>query len=94
MNIKNSINNSTSALLKPLNEGYEKLIKNFDNISIVMSKYNGLISNAFISSSEHSDYIKSFSYIVKSFSDLKENFKDFYISITDVNINYINYLEI
>jgi hypothetical protein len=85
--MKNS-GSSTINIFKPINEGYDRLVKNFENVSTLIKKYSDLIECDSMSKSQ--DYVRSFSYIKKSFSDLKENFKEYYSTITE-NFNVINY---
>lgn len=76
---------TNSSMFKFINEGYDKISKKFDKLNTVISKFNELIRNM-SNSSERTDYLKSFSYIIMSVGDLKDNFKDFYVGLNEVRV--------
>lgn len=67
-----------------LNEGYEKLIKTFDELSGTMSKHNEILLNSDSKTPKFlENNLRSFSIIFKSFIELRESFNQYYTSIHD-----------
>ena len=82
--MKNIPSSASIILHKPitiLNEGYEHLIKNFEDISNMMNKLNEKLK-------ADSSGLNSFSNINKNFMNLKDNFSKFYNNVYEsLNVN-------